>query len=430
MAQTLTVDQIAKVLLVDPRRVQQLTKEGWIPKAERGQYELLPSVQGYIRSLQHSVQRRGLGDIQKELDEEDLAFKKIRREEKELNVAERRGELLPREEVQAAWINVLAINEVYSPWSSWAEMANGFLKVKDDPDLLRTFVNTSLGQEWEASGTRLDSIGLMGRVREYDAPAPTGCVVITAGVDVQDDRLECEILGWGKGNESWSLGYRVLYGSPAKPDVWQELDELLRTPYTTSGGHTLRVVTACVDSGGHYTSEVYRFCRARESRRIYAIKGTSVPGAAVLHTKTRKNDQNCLLFGIGTETIKELLFSRLDIDQPGPGYCHFSWHNDDNYFDQLTAEERVTEYHKGIPRHVYRRIRNRRNEALDCRVYAEAARHILNPQYDALAARLAKPVEQPVKAIVAEPDPLTEAHQERIKKPMKRKPGGFVNGWR
>jgi phage terminase large subunit GpA-like protein len=322
------------------------------------------------------------------------------------------------------------INELYSPWSSWGSMAETFLAVKDDPFSLKTFINTALGQDWVEEGQRLAADDLQNRVETYDSEAPTGCVVITAGVDVQDDRLECEVVGWGQGHESWSLAYVVIYGNPGQADIWLELDEFLSTRYGLTNGHTLRVVTTCIDSGGHYTSQVYRFCKQRENRRIYAIKGTSVPGAAVLHTRSRKNDGNVLLFGIGTETIKEIVFGRLTVKEAGPGYCHFSDHNDDRYFDQLTSEERVTEYHKGVPRKTYRRIKNRRNEALDCRVYAEAARHILNPQYDALAARLAKPVEQPVKAIVAEPDPLTEAHQERIKKPMKRKPGGFVNGWR
>jgi phage terminase large subunit GpA-like protein len=343
-------------------------------------------------------------------------------------------EMLKRGEWRAsAEFNGIAgfwINEVYSPWSTWGQMAENFLASKDDPHLLKTFVNTALGQSWESAGERVDPNHLLSRCEDYGDTLPEGVLVITAGVDVQGDRIECEVVGWGIHNESWSLSYKVFYGSPALADIWQELDSFLLTPYHFENGKSLQIITTCIDSGGNFTSQVYRFCKPREGRRVYAIKGTSVPGAAILHTSSRKNDGNVRLFSLGTEALKELFFCRLAIEEPGPGYCHFTYHNDAKYFSQLTSEERRTEYIKGVARLVYKVIAHRRNEALDCRVYATAACHILNPQYAALSAKLAeKPAEIPVLPSTPT-DPVTQAHRQRHQPPPRKKPGGFVNNWR
>jgi phage terminase Nu1 subunit (DNA packaging protein) len=147
MAQALTVDQIAKVLLIDPRRVQQLTKEGWIPKAERGQYDLLPSVQGYIRSLQHSVQRRGPQELARELDEAELAIKKARQEKLELDNAQARGELLPRD-VEAGWMAILAIikNQLLNLPSAMAPLVVDLMTVAEVEASLKTRIYDTLNE--------------------------------------------------------------------------------------------------------------------------------------------------------------------------------------------------------------------------------------------------------------------------------------------
>ncbi len=148
-------------------------------------------------------------------------------------------------------------------------------------------------------------------------------LLLTAGVDVQDDRLEVEIVGWGKDEESWSLDYRTIYGDPSSPAVWQDLDTALSQILVTEDGRQLAVRCACVDSGGHHTSSVYRYVKPREGKRIFAIKGIGGAGKPIVNRPSTNNIGKVRLFGVGVDTAKELLFSRLRINEVGPGYCHF-----------------------------------------------------------------------------------------------------------
>lgn len=210
-------------------------------------------------------------------------------------------------------------------------------------------------------------------------------VAVTVGVDVQDNRLEGEIVGWGVGEESWSLKYFTIYGDPAQEEVWKDLDRILNRPIVHESGISLNVAAACVDSGGHHTQAVYEFCRKRHLKRIYAIKGSSQPGKPVIGRPSQDRKLKVTLFPVGTDTAKETIYSRLKITEPGIGYCHFPADRDAEYFKQLTAEKVVTKYNKGFPTRVWEKPSGRRNEALDCRVYALAALKILNPSLEALA---------------------------------------------
>jgi len=111
---------------------------------------------------------------------------------------------------------------------------------------------------------------------------PEGVVVLTAGVDVQDDRLEVEVVGWGRGEESWSVDYRVLHGDPAKADVWRQLDDMLQVVYEHQAGLRLRITATCIDTGGHHTQQAYIFVKPRQVRRVWAVKGMNQPGRAVV----------------------------------------------------------------------------------------------------------------------------------------------------
>lgn len=276
------------------------------------------------------------------------------------------------------------LNELYSPWSTPGEMALAFLEAKKSPETLKTWVNTSLGETWEADADGVDASDVSSRKEEWDE-APEGVFVVTCGVDVQDDRLEVERVGWGPGEESWSLDHQIIYGDPSTTQVWAELDDYLFTKTIRVDGFELPVRATCIDSGGHHTQTVYSFCKERHARRIYAIKGRADgpvwPKRSWTNNKARAN-----VFMIGVNAAKDNIYARLKNDMPGPGYCHFPKWRDAVYFEQLTSEVVQTKYVKGFPTRVYVLPNGKRNEALDIRVYAYAALLSLNVRWGALLA--------------------------------------------
>jgi len=312
------------------------------------------------------------------------------------------------------------INGLYSPWTMMADAVRDFLIAKKAPDTLRVFVNTFLAETWEDAGETVGDIRFDDREEEFGANIPDDIVVITAGIDVQDDRLELELVGWGRDEESWSLDYKTLYGDPSTPHLWNDLDNILKASYTTESGRSLGIRAACVDSGGHYTQAVYNFVRPREGRRIFAIKGMAGEQRPLVGRPSKNNIGKIKLFTVGTFPIKELIFSRLKIQSEGAGYCHFPAGRSDEYYQQLANSEKiVTKYQKGFPRREFVKTRTR-NEALDCRVYAYAALCILSLNINAVADR-----------VVNAPEPETEP-QPQQPNPLARRPrqGGFVNSWR
>ena len=276
------------------------------------------------------------------------------------------------------------INELYSPWVTLAQMAVDFLRAKKLPETLKTWVNTSLGEPWEEDGETLDADVLLQRKESWGADAPEPVVLVTAGVDVQGDRLEIEVKGWGIGEECWSLDYRVFYGDPAQSSVWQELDAYLLTSIRSKLGVHLNIACVCVDSGGHHTQAVYEFCGARAVRGVFAIKGISQTAKPLVGRPSKNNRYKLRLYPIGTDTAKEVIYSRLRITEPGAGYFHFPLERDREYFLQLTGEKQITRFAKGASKREWIKTRTR-NEALDCTVYALAAFKLLNPNLAKLA---------------------------------------------
>ena len=275
------------------------------------------------------------------------------------------------------------ISELYSVWSTWAEMAINFLEAKKNPEMLKTWVNTSLGESWEEQGTTLDHEKLLERRLNYDIESiPEKVLVIVAGCDTQADRIEITLTGYGRGYEAFVLDHRVLWGDPNAPQVWADLDELLRQRFKTESGRLIPISCTCVDSGGHSTNAVYEFTKPRQARRIFAIKGLSVAGKPIANKPSYVGKNKAVLYGIGTDTAKELIFSRLmtDLDK---STLHFPHNVDEDYFLQLTAEKRVTKFVRGRKSLVWKQIRPR-NETLDCLVYCFAAAYILNPNWDLL----------------------------------------------
>lgn len=278
------------------------------------------------------------------------------------------------------------ISALYSPWVSLSDAVDEFFKAKRDPMRLKTWVNTFLGETWEDQGEQVDEYDLMNRAEDWDGELPEDVLLLTAGVDVQDDRLELEIVGWGRGEESWSIDYKALYGDPSTAALWMQLDELLQQSYHHPTHGEMIIRSACVDSGGHYTQQVYNYCRARAGRRVFAIKGVGGEGKPIVGRPTKNNIGKINLFPVGTDTAKELVYSRLKIASDGEGYCHFPVGRGEEYYRMLTAEKKVTKYFKGRPKREWVKIRTR-NEALDCRVYATAALAILNLNLEAVYRR-------------------------------------------
>lgn len=288
------------------------------------------------------------------------------------------------------------INELYSPWRRFRDVVGDFLEAKGDPEKLKVWVNTSLGEPFEdQAGEKVEPDSLLARLEEYRAPVPHGGYVLVAGVDVQDDRLEVQIDAYGDDEESWLVDYVVLYGQPDRQEVWNELDALLLgTTYRHESGVELSISGSNIDSGGHHTQMVYQFCATRYGRRVHAIKGRAgegIPFVAEAAQKRRGTGaRRTPLFLIGVDEGKATLMARLRIDAPGPGFRHYPKGHQNcgpEYFAQLTAEKRVKKFRNGVP--FFQWIRTRpRNEALDNTLYSLAAYRML-PKHLVEQAKLA-----------------------------------------
>lgn len=316
------------------------------------------------------------------------------------------------------------LNALYSPWSVLSDAIEEFLAARKNPMRLKTFVNTFLGETWEDAGEGVDDYAVAQRKEDYEG-IPDEVVLLTAGADVQDDRVEVEIVGWGAGEESWQIDYHVIYGDPSTTQLWHKVDEVLLATYEHPCGEPMLVRATCIDTGGHHTRAVYNYAKTRAGHRVFAIKGVGGEGKPIVGRPSKNNIGRVPLYPIGVDTAKEVHYSRLKMDEAGPGYCHFPAKRDDEYFKQLTAEKQMIKYHKGFPSRVWVKTRTR-NEALDVRVYAIAALTILNVNMDSVARKFYANMEKHKLPNVEEADkrhPLAAG-----KKPVRR--GGFANNWR
>ena len=292
------------------------------------------------------------------------------------------------------------ISALYSPWVTIEDAVDEFLKSKRDPMRLKTWVNTFLGETWEEQGDQIDECDLIERREDWGPDLPDEVLMLTAGIDVQDDRLEYEIVGWGRGEESWSIRYETLYGDPSTAELWMRLDTALGEIYNHPSHGEMVLRSACIDTGGHYTQQVYNYARQRAGRRVFAIKGVGGEGKPIVGRPTKNNIGKINLFPVGTDTAKELVYSRLKMQTPGEGYCHFPEGRSEEFFRMLTAEKKMTKYFKGRPKREWVKIRSR-NEALDCRVYATAALAILNLNLETVYKRAQNGLLSPDKAAPA-----------------------------
>lgn len=279
------------------------------------------------------------------------------------------------------------LNELLSPWRKWKEIIDAFKKAKaKGPEAMKVWVNTSLGETWEEEGQQLEDNELLARLEKYDAEVPEEVKILTAAVDTQDDRFEVEVMGWGEGKESWGIEYHVIRGDLKQEKVWQELDEYLSRTWAKASGKRFGIAGTFMDSGGHFTQEVYRFTKAREARRIYAIKGKAVQKGEyvpLIAGHSRPKPIKPVLFHLGVNDGKSKVMSNLMVDKFGPNYCHFPKERgyNEEYFKGLTAERLETHYVMGNPYQVWKK-RRPRNEPLDLRVYNTACLELLNPNLE------------------------------------------------
>jgi phage terminase large subunit GpA-like protein len=267
------------------------------------------------------------------------------------------------------------IGGLLSPFHTMPELAIEHGQVHGDPPRHKAFRNIKLGELWhDEAATPPDALGLFERLEDWGTDLPAGVVLLTAGVDTQDDRLEYEIVGWGRDEESWSIEHRVIWGDPAGPEVWKALDHDLRRSFQHARDvANMPIRAVCVDSGGHHTASVYRFAAERTARRVWAIKGRGGAGVPVWPRRPSRKRGQITMYLVGVDAAKEALYARLKRTEVGPGYCHFPAGRDAEYFQQLTSESLATRYVKGRPVREWRKPPGDRNEALDVRVYAAAA---------------------------------------------------------
>ncbi len=299
--------------------------------------------------------------------------------------------------------------EAYSSFVTWGEIAANFLRVKKDAEQLKVFVNTTLAEGWQEFYGGIEVTDLEERREPYTEMLPDGVLVITAGADVQRNRLEYEIVGWGLDGESWSLDYGIISGDPSQGEVWAELKAALTRSFDyemllaeqedgtdASAVLSMRVMVACIDSGGFNPQEVYRFCYQNAGHRFYATKGANVPGKPLISTFSWQGRPAVRLYTVGTEAAKDTFANRLAVKERGPGYCHFPTEFEREgvpyygaeYFKQLRSEHAVTKRTKRGSARVWEKLKpHMRNEALDCRVLAMAALAILNPDLEKMSAR-------------------------------------------
>src|SRR5690606_17861959 len=292
-------------------------------------------------------------------------------------------------------------SSLYSIFFTWPQMVQAYLSAAEkaargDDTKLKAFINTRLGETWkEDVGEKPKSEALYARRENYGGKCPDQVVFITAGIDTQDVRFEFEICGWGRDEQSYSLEYQVLMGNLSNQAVWDILADMLRKQFTRNDGLILPVSRGCIDSGGHFTDEVYAFSRKVGIHWMIPTKGQSIPGKPIVDFP-KKPKKGVHLTLLGTENAKDLIYNRLAILEVGSGYCHFPNADEmynEAYFKMLTSEHKKLDYSRGRPVYKYVLPSGIRNEALDCRVGNLAALRI-SQQYFGLDLGSIHPVER------------------------------------
>lgn len=304
------------------------------------------------------------------------------------------------------------VNKLASPWEPLSVLAEKWERIKatGNPEQLKTFFNTQLAQTFKEAQEAPPWQDLADRKKSYPLNRPPrGVLFLTAGVDVQKDRVEVEIVGWGRGGRSWSIDYRVIHGYTSRPEVWTKLGALLSETWTTEDGALLNIQLMAVDSG-YNTSKVYAFARKHGSR-VASIKGKDNQPTIIIPPKTidvarsgKRLPYSVKLYTVGVGVVKDEVYGALrltpnDDGSTPDGYCDFPDYTEE-HFKALTAETKALVLVRGYPREIWQKPPGARNEQLDCRVYARAAAAIVGmdrmkpADWDALS-RAVEPQQRP-----------------------------------
>ena len=316
---------------------------------------------------------------------------------------------------------IWAAHSYIQSWGRLAELwieANAEKKNAGDDRKLKTFINTQLGETWKDVEAEVDASRLYARRESYAAAVPSDALILTAGVDTQDDRLEVEVVAWGADYESWGIEFKVLHGDPAEQDVWSQLDALLEKKYTHESGSQMHIVACAIDSGGHRTRHVYEYCRTRHARRIYCIKGQGGEGVPVHRAPSTIKVRGSLtvkLYSLGVDALKAGWITALKRLPGQNAYVHVPNHYTQEWCEQATGEALVKKFDRGRLTRKWVRLRAR-VEALDCRNYARAACEILNPRWEQISVQ------------VAAAEQRQDQKSPAQKRPLRRKKS-YVGSW-
>ncbi|MCF3935019.1 phage terminase large subunit family protein [Acuticoccus sp. M5D2P5] len=284
-----------------------------------------------------------------------------------------------------------------APNAAWGKLAAEFVTAKQDPGELQTFVNTILGQGWRGEGEDLSEVELEARAEPFGLnelvgderlPIPEAVLAITAGCDVQDDRIEITILGHAEDGTVFVLAHFIIWGAYADEGVWHELDELLKSRWRHPLGGMIGIDAACVDSSdGNHQPHVYSFAFPRARRKIFAHKGVEGFKRAPAEFSKQKIKGGGRFIIVGVDTVKTMLMGWLQSGRR----IRFSRSLPSSWYEQLASEKLVVRYSRGQPQRRFERIKGRRAEALDCVVYAIAAKTFVRINADERRGKLSTP---------------------------------------
>lgn len=319
------------------------------------------------------------------------------------------------------------INALYSPWLRWTEIVEIWIAAQGRPERLRVFANTILAETFNEDGLGANVSALKARRAPFPAEAPAGVGLITAACDVQGDRVEIDVWGWGEGEESWHLLHEVVWGDPAQRNTWDRVALVLRRKFKHESGLELRISGAAIDSGGHHTDAVYSFVKRRLGLHLWAIKGMGGAGIAPVRPPAKKSRAKAPVWMLGSDALKDILFARLATEVAGPGYMNLATGAPDEWIDQFAGEVVKISQERGRSVKRYVKVEGKRNEAIDLYCYALAAlmiygatvRDSLGQRAQSLAERgaAARAAAETAQEKPAEPAEETEAKK---KKPRRR----------
>lgn len=322
----------------------------------------------------------------------------------------------------------------YSPNATWQNLMEEYIACKDDQEQLKTFINVTCGEVYEDEyHTKASADGLAKRAAEEKYKKgipPKEVLILTLGIDVQDDRLSMSVIGFGRNEEMYLVDRKVIYGSPARADLWKQLDEVLLSKYKNELGQELKIDTAAIDTGGHFTQETYQYVREREHLGIIGIKGMGQKGKPILgkpskvdiHFSGKVLKRSFKLFPVGVDMAKTTIHNKLKDAEVGKGYIHFYPSTTQDYFEELTAERQILKYKNGYQERVWIKKNNQANEALDEMVYSYASFQRLLQKYDR------RTIYDQFERRFESKKPLKEAKIRLNQSKLAKKPN-FISNW-